>query len=151
MFAAFLRPVPLLATALLLALIGMGFHAERAARFKAQASEAANVALTLRATLNAQNAVVEECDKATKELLAIQAAHESRVIEAVTLAKQYRDQLTATREALRIQQETDHAIPECQALLDTDLSVCPAYANGVRVRASGVQRQSDKNPGAGTR
>lgn len=150
MLENFLRPIPLLATALLLALIGMTFHAERAARFKAEAARTAEIALTLRAALTAQNLVAEECNKAAEELLSIQATHESRVFEAVTLAKKYRDQLTATREALRIQQETDHAIPQCQALLDTDLRVCPAYANGVRVRA-GVQGQGDKNTGTGAR
>jgi uncharacterized protein HemX len=145
------RLTALLATALALALFGMAFHQQRAARFKAEAAKTAQIALTLRAALDAQNLVAEECSNATEELLAIQAAYQSRVVEAVTLAKQYRDQLAATREALRIQQETDRAIPECQAVLDTDLSVCPGYARGVRLRASGVQGQGDKDTSSGTR
>lgn len=144
------RLTMLLTAALALALIGMGFHQQRAARFKAEAATAAQIALTLRAALDAQNLVAEECGKAAEELFRAEAAQRARVLEAVGLAKQYRDQLTATREALRIQQETDHAIPECQTVLDIDLSVCPAYARGVRVR-TGVQRQSDKGAGSSTR
>lgn len=145
------RSTVYLAAALLLALFGMAFHMERAARFKAQAASAAQVAVQLRAALDSQNKVAEECNKATENFVATEEAYAARVVEAVTLAKQYRDQLTATREALRIQQESDHAIPECQALLDIDLAaVCPGYANGVRVRAR-IQGQSDKSVGAGSR
>jgi hypothetical protein len=140
-----------LAVALALALFGMAFHMQRAARFQAQARETAQVALTLRAALDAQNKVAEECNASAEALFAIATDQSKKVEAAVAIANTYRDQLIATREALQIQQETDRAIPECQALLGVDLvAVCPGYANGVRVRAR-LQGQSDKSPGAGAR
>lgn len=151
MLTPFSMTTKLLAAALALALFGMGFHAQRAARFKAEAASAAQIAFTLRAALDTQNQIAEECNKAAEYLLAAKQAQDARVLEAVTLAKKYRDQLTATREALRIQQESDRAIPECQIVLATDLAVCPGHARGVRVRASGIQGQSDKDPGARSR
>lgn len=139
----------LLAIAWAVTIVGMFAAHQRAERFQAEAEKATQLAETFQNALREQNKVAAECDRATQGLIAAQAAQERRMNEAVAVAKQFRDQLNATREALRLQQEADRAIPECKAVLDVQLNVCPGYVGSMRERATGLQGSRGESPRPG--
>lgn len=122
----------------------------RAERFKTEAHAATELAQTYKNALVEQNKVAVACDRATEGMIAAQAALQRKTMDAIAAAKQFRDQLNVTREALRIQQEKDRAVPECKVLLELDISgVCPGYADGVRKRAAGFPGSGSESPRSG--
>ncbi len=90
----------------------------------------------VRAELVTSKAANRQCDAATKAMKAA-AVDQQRLLDDAADSLQSRTrQLAQTRAALAKKEATDHAIPACEALLRTDLSVCPAHADALRLRAA---------------
>ena len=147
------RPAILAGIALALAVAGMAFQYQRAERFKAevQTVEAqAKASLTLLAReYQAQSEALATCQNSARKFADLYDGMAETAAAAVDSLAKTRSQLNAARSDLAKQEAKDNAIPECQALLDTRLGVCPATVAGLRKRAAGgLPGQGERNPGS---
>ena len=96
-------------------------------------------------TIAALQGAVEKWQKLAQPSVDMLAAAERAAAAA--------NDLEARSRALATREKADHAKPDCAALLALDIgAMCPAVADGVRVRASpgGVPRSTSGDPRAGS-
>lgn len=144
--------------ALALSAVAIGYNYQRAEKFQAEAKfqesrarayqEKSNVLLV---SMKDKDATIARYQEATKELVKIANEQADRASEAAEQIDKLKKSLTDLRAFLRVQEDADHAILDCEKLLRSDLGVCPGHTLGVRERARrSLQRSGSANPGAGS-
>jgi DNA repair exonuclease SbcCD ATPase subunit len=142
--------------ALALSVVAIGYNYQRAEKFQAEAKfqesrarayqEKSHVLLV---SMRDKDATIAKYQAATKELVKIAHEQADRATEAAEQIDKLKKSLTDLRAFLRVQEDADHAIPNCEKLLRSDLNVCPGHTLGMRERARrSLQRSGSANPGA---
>lgn len=97
-----------------------------------------SAATQLAAGLTSANLTIDQLAAANDQLQQLAAAQRGAVTRAVKSLAETERKLQESRTKLRAREDADRAIPECEALLRTDLGVCPGHVDGMRRRASGL-------------
>jgi hypothetical protein len=94
-----------------------------------------------------KDALIDRLNAATTALAAAAQRERDAANVAGSRLDTLRQQLSAERAARAADKEKDHALPACQALLETDLaSVCPGHARSLRNAAGRVSRPRSEGP-----
>lgn len=88
---------------------------------------------TLEAEVKDKDGLIDAQNDGIAEMIRTATAAETAMKTAGDTIETLNADLARERSKRHAATETDHALPACRALLETDLSsVCPAYARGVR-------------------
>jgi len=140
----------ILGVALLLALVLAHSQYQRAERYKGEAKAAQAQAQTLLETVASKDVVISQFEEAAAAATAIANAQKKTLDAAVKNVRELKKHLSETRLALQLREEADHAIPECQKLLNMDWNLCPGHAASMWERANdSVQGQDSTGAAAG--
>ncbi len=142
-----------LAGALLGALALVAIQTSRVGRYKAELDSTLTENMRLQEAAIGSEQTIERQAKSIAGILEAARQQGEALVAAVATLKA-RDAMIEKQSAdLAAAEAADHALPECQALLNLDLArLCPAHADSVRKRAAGRLSGSNSrgsDPGTG--
>lgn len=109
---------------------------ERAGKFKLAAETAQKENAGLLEAIKSKDDVLDRYEVEAKAAQKLASDQKAALDRAAENAGDLALELAKTRHELDLKEEADHAIPECQKLLDTDLAVCPNISHSLLDRAS---------------
>lgn len=136
--------LPLIMGVLILLLSGLSLsQCQRAQKFEERAETAQLESARLLESVKSKDDVLDRYESEAKKASKIAEDALAAQRKAADNAGKLKSQLEAANRALRSKEDADRAIPDCQKILDLDLSVCPGLSDGLLERAHrGIPRSS---------
>jgi chromosome segregation ATPase len=130
-------------SAVILALLALlAIQSERLKSTKLELKQQQEQVAGLLTTLTSKDDVIGQFEAAAKDAQQIVKDQQKALDSAAGRVQTLRSQLAESRKQLQALEEKDREIPECLNLLETPVSICPNYLDGMRDRASGLQGQA---------